>query len=171
MYLLKEFLQLIQEKDEEIVQDENVEKTIEDLFSEGDVLTYVSKELWDIRPGVEGERIKTGKKKSKVKKGDFVARNHEDLTNQKILSNDEFYTSFEPVRDNQRPDAEGYTLHHDVTKIEAIKYDGEANTLKDKYGQEITINNGEYITRYKDDPDTYFVLTSGDLKTNYKKSI
>ena len=145
-------------------------ETAEEVFKSGDVEEYVNRNLYDIRELKAGEKVKTGGKTISAGDDEYLVRNHKDLTDVKIISSDEYENSFEQIRLNQAPDAEGFTLHRSSDILEVVEYsedDELAITAND--GEAIELAKGDYLCRYRSANDSYFVLSSHDLKLEYKK--
>jgi len=81
----------------------------------------------------------------------------------------EFEDLYVPVRANQNPDAEGYTLYRDNTEVEAFKYDGDTVKLElDEGGKTTTLNKGDYLIREtEDDNFVYEVQSSKYFETDF----
>lgn len=157
------FKQFITEKDKEEF------KSTDDIFASGEINSYVIKNLFDIRPGVKGEKIKTNGKNVIVKDNQFVIRDYKNINKLSVIDEEDFYSIFEPIRSNQYPDAEGFMQYKNAEEIEAIKYKGEDRMIKNEWGEKIILKNGDFLARHAGNPSAYFVLTSGVFNAEYKE--
>lgn len=76
-----------------------------------------------------------------------------------------------PIRPNQTPDAEGFTIYTDPAKVEAFKYSGDPVkvTLDDK--STVTLNKGDYLMRtVKGSSFVYDIEEAGDFEATLKKA-
>lgn len=55
--------------------------------------------------------------------------------------------TLKPIRPNQTPDAEGYTIYTDPLKVEAFQYSGDPCKLELDQKQTAQLNKGDYVTR------------------------
>lgn len=157
------FKQFITEKDEE------ASKSTDDIFSAGEIASYVRKGLFDIRPGVKGEKINIGKKTISIKDGQYVIRDNKDINKLSVIDEEDFYSMFEPIRSNQSPDVEGFMQYRNTEEIEAIKYKGEDQMIENEWSEKMVLKNGDFLARDAGNPSAYFVLTPGEFSEIYKK--
>lgn len=124
-------------------------KTAEDLWSEnGDAAAYYTySSQYLVRPikntspqqyeafSVEGD--------SRKPFGKFTA--------------DKLKATLEPLRANQKPDAEGFTTYVDPNKVQAFKYAGDpVKVMLGKVGARL--NNGDYLVRTNDGNDFEYAI-------------
>ncbi len=83
------------------------------------------------------------------------------------LSSADFKAAYSPVRANQKPDAEGFTMYREDAEVEAFKYEGD--TIKvDLDGDKETLRKGMYlIRREEDDTFVYSVETAKYFEADY----
>jgi hypothetical protein len=83
------------------------------------------------------------------------------------LSPTDFKAAYSPIRSNQEPDAEGFTLYREDAEVEAFKYEGD--TIKVNIdGDKETLRKGMYvIRREEDDSFTYSVETAKYFEADY----
>lgn len=75
--------------------------------------------------------------------------------------------SYTPVRANQKPDAEGFTVYRESTEVEAFKYAGDTCKL-DNDGEKETLKKGDYLIRHtSDDEFTYSVESADDFEADF----
>lgn len=73
---------------------------------------------------------------------------------------------YEPVRANQKPDAEGYTLYRDAGEVEAFKYEGDTTKLEGVK----KLHKGDYLIRQEaDDEFTYSVQSAKYFEQDYSE--
>lgn len=154
--LLKEIKNLLNEESLET-------KSAEDLWSENSdgAAEYVSTATYQVRP-IKGSKptmyevfrvIGTNRKL-------FGKFNAVDLAD-----------TLKPIRPNQTPDAEDFTIYTDPGKVEAFKYSGDPVkvTLDDK--STVTLNKGDYMMRtVKGSSFEYNVEEAGDFEATLKKA-
>lgn len=115
-------------------------KTAEDLWSEqgDDTEDYVSTMTYQVRP-IKGSKplvyevfsIITGA--SSTPYGKFSAAG--------------LARTLVPIRPNQTPDVEGFTVYTDPTKVEAFKYDGDPIMLDLDGSETVQLNKSDYVIR------------------------
>lgn len=79
--------------------------------------------------------------------------------------------TLKPIRPNQTPDAEGFTIYTDPAKIEAFKYTSDPIRVQISNEEKVTLNKGDYLVRtVKGSSFEYSVETAGDFEATLKKA-
>lgn len=145
---------------------------IHELFEEA-IPVIAAGDLWSENSDGVGQYI-TGKifLVKKVDGGKFEVYQDTNGSRQLIgkMSQDKLDKSYTPVRGNQKPDAEGFTVYREVAEYEAFKYDGDTTKVEIGDGSTVKISKGDYILRQTDgDEFVYSVETARYFDQNYSK--
>lgn len=138
-------------------------KAAEDLWSENsaEAVEYTSTATYQVRP------IK-GSKPTMYEVFRVIGTDRKPFG--KFTSTD-LLDTLKPIRPNQTPDAEGFTVYTDPAKVEAFKYVGDPVkvTLDDE--TTVTLNKGDYLMRtVKGSSFVYDTEAAGDFEATLKKA-
>lgn len=154
MMILKELLALREEAIEV--------KPASDVWSENrdSAKTYVTKTIFQV-------------KETENDDGDKQYEVYSDTSGKRKLVNtldsEDFKAAYSPVRPNQKPDAEGFTLYREDAEVEAFKYEGD--TIKvDMDGDKETLKKGMYLIRREEgDNFVYSVESAKFFEADYSE--
>ncbi len=83
----------------------------------------------------------------------------------------ELESALKPIRPNQTPDAEGFTIYTDPSKVEAFLYKGDPVKLEVANGKVIQLDDGDYVVRTVDKNNfVYSVEEASDFEAALKKA-
>ncbi len=154
--LLKEIKSL------KLVTEESLEqKSAEDLWSENEPSDYTASTTYLVRP-IEKSRpvsyevfrvIGTSSKPF----GTFSAT--------------ELADTLKPIRPNQTPDAEGFTVYTDPQQVQAFKYGGDPVKVEVAKGKTVVMNKGDYLVRtVSGSKFDYTVEPASDFESTMKRA-
>lgn len=115
-------------------------KNVQELWDQNsaNVQEYVSSTRYEVRPI---------KDKSPVKYEAFsIMGNKRELFSSEMTSA-ELAKTLKPIRPNQTPDAEGFTIYTDPTSVYAFKHGGEACMLELDKNTTVQLLTGQYIIK------------------------
>lgn len=149
---------------------EEIPKTIEQLFTanSGEVKEYSHIDLYDAKKLEVNTVITANGKRTSAKAGNYVVRNHDDIKKFVIVDGEDFDGQYEPVRQGEKPDAEGFILVKPVGEIEAFQYKGESITVKNGWNEEVDIQSSEFVVRYTDEQDSGWTVPKVEFNKTYK---
>jgi hypothetical protein len=154
--LLKEIKNLLKEEPLEV-------KAAEDLWSENSdgASEYVSTATYQVRP------IK-GSKPTMYEVFRVIGTDRKPFG--KFTSTD-LLDTLKPIRPNQTPDAEGFTVYTDPAEVQAFKYSGDPIKVQLSDEETEMLKNGDYFVRTVEGSHfAYSIETAGDFEAALKKA-
>lgn len=145
-------------------------KTIQELFDANSdkVKTYQPSKTWDAKELKVDTRIVANGKTTRAKAGQYVVRNHDNITEFRLVSADDYENQYAPVRPSAKPDAEGFLLVKENGNVEAFQYEGDDITVKNGKDEEIEIAEGQFVCKYTDDKKSGWAVKEVEFNKVYK---
>jgi len=144
--------------------------TIDELFEANTdkVKTYQPLKTWDAKELKQDTRIVANGKVTRAKAGQWVIRNHDNIKEFRLATQEEFDDQYAPVRPSAKPDAEGFLLVKENGNIEAFQYEGDSLTVKNGKREEVEIEEGQFVCRYTDEKKSGWSLKEVEFNKVYK---
>lgn len=150
MSLLKEIVRLSEEEIET--------KQVEDLWkeNEGSATSYIRTMTYQVRQDPKSKQFEV-----------FYSEDNRRKLYGK-LSAEDLKAAFIPVRANQNPDAEGFTIYRDADELDAFKYGSDtikvnlgAGEDSSENGEVVQLNKGDYVLRQADGNKFIYTVEQG----------
>lgn len=144
--------------------------TIDELFEANTdkTKTYQPAQTWDAKKLVTDTVIIAKGKRTKAKAGQYVIRNHNDIKEFRLVSEEDYNDQYAPVRPSAKPDAEGFLLVKENGKIQSFQYEGDDITVKNGKGEDVSVTEGQYVCRYTDEKKSGWALDETEFEKVYK---
>ena len=148
-----------------------VQAAFEVANTEGNMELYKKFRKVDARPAIEGEVVVTmidGEEETKntAKKGDMVVRTKKNGALY-IISGDKFHKRYKDGHGEQ--DEYGYVEYTPIGETYAFEYHGESFKFIAPWGEEMLVNDGDYICAPEaDNLDDIYRIERGEFKDTYE---
>ena len=147
------------------------------LFDEHDdeISSYVKKQLYDIRKGEKGEKVKITMagipKATKTIHGlEYVVRLHDDVEQVKVIDEYELKRTYEQIQADAKEDAEGFIVYRQIGEYEAFKYAGEEVYIFTDWNTKQRLKTGDYLVRdVNKDKSSGFVVPAADFDKHFEE--
>lgn len=142
--------------------------------SDGTLAAYDRAEMVQIRSAQDGEQIEVkypgeAEQMRVAKQGEFVLRDQEDPTQQKVLTKQELDAEFEPDTAEVEPDAEGFVKYFPKGQLIAFEYNEQVPLkLKDDKGVNLIVQHGDYLGYPSDDSKMLIRLDKAHFEKKYR---
>lgn len=144
--------------------------TIDSLFEANTdkVKEYHPIKTWDAKKLVTDTVIIANGKRTKGKAGDYVIRNHDNIKEFRLATEEEYGAQYTQIRPSDDPDAEGFVMVKESSKVKAFKYEGDDVTVKNGKDEEVEVTDGVYVVKYVNQKDSGWTVDAGEFEKVYK---
>ena len=143
---------------------------------ESELKTYVKKQLYDIRKAKAGETIDVSfndvePQRVKAKEGQYFLRSHDEIDKVKLIDEEDFQGTYEPIQSNEKEDAEGFKVYREIGYYEAFNYGGEDIYIFTDWNTKQRLKTGDFLVRDADDKnDSGFVVPAVEFERHFEES-
>jgi hypothetical protein len=172
-------MNLLQEIDliaEETKTEKDLVKMFKDAKDSGALKNYVLSETYDVRPLKIDEEVKVKfpgftSKTEKAQEGESLLRVHDKPNLQRIIDEEELEDSYAPIRPNEKPDAEGFTLYRSVKTLQAFQYtEDQPLVFQGNVGGSLHVKMNDYIARDVANPKRVLVFPGPKFEDKYTET-
>ncbi len=136
---------------------------------------YVKKQIFDIRPAEQGEKIKVNfvgeHPTTKVaRSSDYVIRLHDEIEQINMIDEKTMKNNYSPIGEHEEPDAEGFKKYRESGEYEGFQYTGEDIYIFTDWNTKQRLKSGDYVLRsLAKENSSGFVVQAADLEEHFEE--